>query len=153
MAPILLVFLLALLGGILALYEVARDRGLYRAAFVYEYDVGSITVFAPYSIIPTLLAIITKLWFESIEDVLKRVQAFTSMAYTPTGLSRSLLAEYSNTPSVLTSVKALEHSHWMLTLIGIIALVTEICKTSSCSGYNPQAYLYDSYYWHVSTMG
>jgi hypothetical protein len=131
MAPILLAFLFGLIGGVLALFLVSKDRGLHHAALVYQYNFGTSTALAPYSIIPTLLAVSVKLWFGAIEDVLKRVQAFTSMAYSPTGLSRSLLVEYSNAPLILSSIKAFKNSHWMLVLVGFVALATEICMAKN----------------------
>jgi len=128
-APALLLFLASIAAGILALYKVSQNGGLHQSALVYEVEIGSHTAYAPYSIVPILFAISVKLWFGGIESTLKTVQPFASMLKTPKSISRSLLAEYANSPFVFTSIKALKNRHWVLVIVGFVALATEICQS------------------------
>jgi hypothetical protein len=134
MGPLLLASLLALVGAILALYEVSIRGGLHQQALVHELDFAfadTITRIAPYSIIPTLIAVGVKLWYRAIEENFRRWQPFLAMTNKPAPVSQSLLVEYANAPLALMSIKAAKNSHYMLALVGLGALATEICKSSS----------------------
>jgi hypothetical protein len=125
--------LAALVGGIVALYKVSLGKGLQQRALVYEFDFSISNVatsFAPYSIIPTVFAVGIKLWYGAIEEKLKRLQPFSSMLQHPTPLGNSVLVEYENAPMILGAIKAARHGHWLLVLVGIGALATEICKST-----------------------
>ncbi|KAI4719200.1 hypothetical protein E4T48_04508 [Aureobasidium sp. EXF-10727] len=116
--------LVILLVSLVVLYSMSRADGLYQSAFVYQlnFSVGN---FAPYSVFPTLLAVLVKLWFGAIGDTLKRLEPYVSMTQKPAALSRSVLVEYVNTPIAIATFKAVKHSHWALALVGLGALATE----------------------------
>jgi hypothetical protein len=130
MGPILLATLLALITALFVLFHMSRAKtGIHQSAFVYQLNLdvlGATTTMAPYSIVPTLCAVGIKLWFEAIGDVFKRLQPYITMSKAPTKLPNSVLAEYANTPTPFVSVKAIQHSHWLLVVIGLGALATEI---------------------------
>ena len=127
----LLSFMIALIAALATLYAVSCTAGIHQTAFVYQLSLNVLdlsTTLAPYSIIPTLLAVGVKLWFGAAADTLKMLQPYISLMKSPTTAPDSLLAEYVNTPISLASAKALKHSHWMLALVGLGAFATEVCK-------------------------
>lgn len=134
MGPLLLIFLFAILAALEALYEVSRGEGIHQSAFVYQFNLkvhNSVTTLAPYSIVPTLLAVLVKLWFEAIGETFKRLRPYTSMATTAATASSSILVEYANTPLAITFFKATKNSKWMLTLVGLAGFATEACEYST----------------------
>ncbi|TID13390.1 hypothetical protein E6O75_ATG11306 [Venturia nashicola] len=129
MGPLLLISLVALLVAIVALYVISGRGGLHQQALVHEFDFSLADVavgLAPYSIIPTLLAVGIKLWYGAIEENMRRLQPFLAMTVKPAPVSQSLLAEYVNAPLAWVSFKAAKNSHYMLALVGLGALGTEI---------------------------
>lgn len=119
------------LSSLICLYVMARTVRIHQSALVYETSIrvfDNTTRLAPYSIIPTLIALGLKLWFSAVGDTMKRFQPFLSMAKNPTVARESLLAEYSNTPLVLISAKASRHSHRILASVGLGAIATEACE-------------------------
>ncbi|KAI4718179.1 hypothetical protein E4T48_05639 [Aureobasidium sp. EXF-10727] len=126
----LLCFLSLLLVSLAVLYNLSSKTGLYQTSLVYQIHIDLAQVsatLAPYSIIPTFLAIGAKLWFEMASDTIQRYQPFIAMIRIPTELSKSVSVDYLNTPTALVSFKALRSSHWLLALVGAGALATEAC--------------------------
>lgn len=127
----LMCFLLLLLVGLVVLYNLSLEAGLYQKALLYQMRIdlaqGSATL-APYSILPTLLAIGAKLWFAMAADVVERYQPFIAMVDRPAELFKSVSVEYLNTPTALVSLKALRSSHWLLALVGAAAFASEACR-------------------------
>ncbi|CAD0085301.1 unnamed protein product [Aureobasidium mustum] len=132
MGLLLVTILVALLASLIVLYSMSRTGGIYQSAFVYQLNLP-VGTFAPYSILTTLLAILVKLWFGAVSDTLKRLEPYVSATKEPITLSRSVLAEYVNTPIAIAMFKAVKHSHWTLALIGLGAFATEACKQNSTS--------------------
>ncbi|CAD0114041.1 unnamed protein product, partial [Aureobasidium uvarum] len=133
MCPPLLVFLFVLLACIATFFQISRTSGIHQAPFVYEFKTqifNTAAKLAPYSILPTLLAVGVKLWIAAVGDTLKRFQPYITMAEAPTLLTDSVLVEYLNTPTALVSLKAFRHSHWILALAGLGALATEFFTVS-----------------------
>lgn len=131
MGPLFLLFLLALVGALVALYITSIRGGLIQKALVYQFNftiASSLTTFAPYSIIPTVFAVAVKLWFGAIEETFRRLQPFAAMSRTPAPVSQSVQVAYGGIPAVVTPIKALRNSHWLLALVGLGAIGTEICK-------------------------
>lgn len=144
MCPILLFFLLILLAAIATFYQISRTSGIHQVPFVYEFKTqifDAAATLAPYSILPTLIAVGVKLWIAAVGETLKRFQPYIAMAHAPIPLKDSVLVEYLNAPIALVSLKAVKHSHWILALAGLGALATEICKSysrlNSCAGLIP----------------
>jgi Protein of unknown function (DUF3433) len=131
MGPLLLIALLALMSAIVTLFVISRRGGLRQQALVREFEItfaDTVTQLAPYSIVPTLFAVGVKLWYGAIEESLRSLQPFLAMAVRPAPISRSLLLEYANAPLAFMSFKAAKNSHYMLALVGLGALGTEICE-------------------------
>jgi hypothetical protein len=91
-------FMVALIVGISILYVKSKASALYQTFFVYQktYSIGKgITAnIAPYSIIPTLLAIVVKLWWGGLEDTFKRLQPYVAMRRQPTKATRGIALSY-----------------------------------------------------------
>jgi len=133
MGPLFLSCLSLLLAAIAALYIVSRTGGLRESPFVLRRHLSifqAAATFAPYSIIPTVLAVAVKLWFGAIGESLKTLQPYISMLKGLKSLSGSVLVEYANTPIALIAAKAIRHSHLVLALVGVGAFATEACKLS-----------------------
>lgn len=127
----LLVFA-TLIVGLAILYVEARRSALHQTFFVYQHNFSAenrfVTALAPYSIIPTLIAILVKLWWSALEDTFKRLQPYIMMAREPTMVSRGLEISYSHTKSLWTVWKAISNKHWLLALICLGAFWTEVCE-------------------------
>ena len=71
---ILIVFTI-LIVGLVILYVEAHRSALHQTVFVYEFKFSlenkALTALAPYSIIPTLIAVLIKLWWSALEDTFK----------------------------------------------------------------------------------
>ena len=133
MGPLFLLCLSLILAAIATLYIISRTDGLHQSPFVFRRHLSIFQAaanFAPYSIIPTILAVAVKLWFGAIGESLKRLQPYISMLKGPKSLSDCVLVEYANAPIALITVKAIRHSHLILALVGVGALATEACKLS-----------------------
>ena len=122
-----------LLGGIIALFIEAHESTLYQTIFVYQknFSVGrGITAdIAPYSIIPTLLAVMLKLWWGALESTFKRLQPFVTMTRRSTIATHGITLSYVDSVMLWASYKALNNRHWLLGLITFGAFLTEICRS------------------------
>jgi hypothetical protein len=128
----ILLLLFTLIAGIAALFIESRRSALYQTAFVYQKSIslgnGITADLTPYSIIPTLIAVIVKLWWGDLEGTFKRLQPYVMMARQPTKASRGLTLSYIDSVMLWASWKAVTKKHWLLVLISLGAFTTEICK-------------------------
>lgn len=122
----------AVLALIIALNRVSSSHGLYREAFVqpWKISIGTQHSFslAPYSIIPTVIAVAIKLWWGALEMVFKRLQPYISMTAKPRPPVQGLTLSYIASPLIYSAGKAMKNRHWMLALICTGAALTEICR-------------------------
>ncbi|KAL1847264.1 hypothetical protein Daus18300_013999 [Diaporthe australafricana] len=129
MGTLLLTTLVVLIALLTVLYRVSQTVKLHQRALVYEVhmSVASVaTSLAPYSIVPTLLAVGIKLWYGAVEGTLKRLQPFSAMMGRSRPVKDSILVEYANSPLIFGFVKALRHSDWVLAFACLGALGTEV---------------------------
>lgn len=129
MGMLLLATLVAVIAVLAVLYRLSQTVKLHQQALVYEAHLSVASVaasLAPYSIVPTLLAVGIKLWYGAVESTLKRLQPFSAMLDRPRPLKDSILVEYANSPLIFGSIKALRHSDWILAFACLGALGTEI---------------------------
>ncbi|THV81641.1 hypothetical protein D6D29_05220 [Aureobasidium pullulans] len=124
-------FLFSLLAGLAVLYRLSSSTGFYQTSVAYQLQLHiaqTTATLAPYTIVPTFLAIGAKLWFAMVTDSVQKYQPFVAMMGRPAKLSESISVEYHNTPTALVSLKALKSSHWLLALLGVGAFASEACK-------------------------
>ncbi|THZ06847.1 hypothetical protein D6C93_01292 [Aureobasidium pullulans] len=126
-------FLFSLLAGLAVLYRLSSSTGLYQTSVAYQLQLHiaqTTATLAPYTIVPTFLAIGAKLWFAMVTDSVQKYQPFVAMMGRPAKLSESISVEYHNTPTALVSLKALKSSHWLLALLGVGAFASEAFTVS-----------------------
>jgi len=116
---------------------MSSTAGLHQAPFIYQMNMNLLqksTTLAPYKILPTVLALGVKLWFGAVGDTLKLLQPYISMVKGPVPITKSVTAEYVNTPIAMATMKALINTHWILALVALGALATEFCQYNSWIG-------------------
>ncbi|RDW58610.1 hypothetical protein BP6252_13086 [Coleophoma cylindrospora] len=136
MGLFLLTVLLALVGAIAILYNLFQITGLHQRAMVYELDLNMVhiaTTLAPFSIIPTLVAVGIKLWYGAFEGTLRRAQPFIGMSKHSKDVKHSVLVHYTSSPLIFGAFKALKHSDWILAFVFLGTLSTEICQSFATS--------------------
>lgn len=124
-----------LIVGLAILYVEAHRSALHQTLFVYEFNFSLenevVTALAPYSIIPTLIAVLIRLWWSALEDTFKRLQPYITMAREPTIASKGLEVSYAHTKSLWSVWNAVSNKHWLLTLICLGTFWTEVCEYRS----------------------
>jgi len=128
----LLTLLLALVATLVVLFAMYRNSGIYQHFLVTTINIQfrnrAIEALAPYSIIPTLIAVSIKLWWESIDQTFRRLQPYVSMACRPTRSSVGASLSYTTTPVGLVAGKAAKSQQWLLALVAVGALLAQICE-------------------------
>ncbi|KAL5316511.1 hypothetical protein ACEPPN_015559 [Leptodophora sp. 'Broadleaf-Isolate-01'] len=130
-----LIFVLsALLVTIAVLYWYSQSHGLYQSAFVYqvEWNIGdySLGYIAPYSIIPTLFAVIVGLWWGALESIFRTAQPFISMAKGPTTGGKGAGLSYQSSYLAWAGVRAVSRKHWLLAFVCTGAFLSQILAIS-----------------------
>ena len=128
-----LIFVLtALLATIAVLYWYSNSHGLYQSAFVYqvEWNIGdySLGYIAPYSIVPTLLAVIVGLWWGALESIFRTAQPFISMAKGPTTGGKGSGLSYQSSYLAWAGIRAINRQHWLLAFVCTGAFLSQIRK-------------------------
>ncbi|KAL2028246.1 hypothetical protein VTO58DRAFT_110934 [Aureobasidium pullulans] len=126
-------FLFSLLAGLAVLYRLSSSTGFYQTSVAYQLQLHiaqTTATLAPYTIVPTFLAIGAKLWFAMVTDSVQKYQPFVAMMGRPAKFYESISVEYHNTPTALVSLKALKSSHWLLALLGVGAFASEAFMVS-----------------------
>lgn len=123
----------ALVITIVTLYWYSITHGLSERAFTYQTTIErnshTIGTIAPYSIIPTLLGVITGLWWGSIEGVFRTVQPFIAMTRRPTISARGSGLSYQSSYLAWAGVRSWTRGHWLLALVCTGAFLSQICKS------------------------
>ena len=129
MGTLLVVFLTSIVAALTAMYNASQGHGLYQRALVAQTDVkvgnyrfGNL---APYSIIPTLVAVFVKLWWEVLDDAFRTLMPFLSALNRPQKASRLASFSYAATPILWVSAKAAKRKHWLLTLVTLGTFTSE----------------------------
>ena len=129
----LLIVLTAILVTITVLYTYSHQHGLYQSAFVYQISIGgsgdSLGTLAPYSIFPTLLAVIIGLWWSALENIFRVAQPFISMAERPTASGRGAGLSYQSSYLAWAASRAVLRRHWLLAVVCTGAFLAQICKS------------------------
>jgi hypothetical protein len=122
--------LVSLTVAILVLFHFSNYDKLYRTAFVYKATVRILqsATFAPYSIIPTFLAIGVSLWWQIIDKTFRRLQPYLAMSKQPVYIKHSSALSYQSSYLAWAAVKATMHRHWLLAVITIGSTICQIRK-------------------------
>jgi hypothetical protein len=156
---LLLISLASILVTLSILYSIFCHTGISRMPLIssptLDNDDTTLTALAPYSIIPTLMAVGVKLWWNSLDAAFRRLQPFVSMAQGPTLSSKGTKLSYANSPSLWIAGKALSNHHFLLALITTCTVLSDICTSPFCHIVLKSicANLYDSYHQHVRSLG
>ncbi|KIW24164.1 uncharacterized protein PV07_09894 [Cladophialophora immunda] len=135
---LLLLLLLALIfAGILTLFILASTTGLYESAFTYRTDLAlsstHLFTLAPYSIVPTFLAVAVSLWWDSLDETFRRLQPYVAMAQKAVPASPNIGLSYLSTYSIGSVAKALWRRHWLVTVVsggGVLAQVLTVSMSA-----------------------
>lgn len=125
-----LVFVLtALLVTIAVLDYFSLRDGLYQSVFVYQVELNiddySLGYIAPYSIVPTLLAVIVGLWWGALESIFRTAQPFISMAKGPTTGGKGSGISYQPSYLAWAGIRAINRQHWVIAFVCTGAFLLE----------------------------
>lgn len=130
---ILTLYLSCILAAFVTVYTLSKRKPLYQAAFVYSIELGkaNVTTLATYSIIPTLIAVGTKLWWTTIDRAYRRLTPFLTMVSSASLRSaKSPCISYVTLPIAWITVVAAQRRHWLLFIVTFGTLTSEILQIS-----------------------
>jgi hypothetical protein len=126
--------LILIIVALLVIYITAKRHGLYESAFVYQsqLEVGkhNIATLAPFSIIPTLVAALIKLWWAFFDGTFRRLTPFLSMVRAPQRPSHGAALSYLTTPLLWVTAVASKKGHWFLALVTFGAFTAEVLQVT-----------------------
>ncbi|KAH3984651.1 hypothetical protein HBH98_160680 [Parastagonospora nodorum] len=126
---LLLAYVLGLLAGVVALYESARRSGLHQTFFTYRAEInvfGDANTISPFAIIPTVLAIVISLWWESVDTTCRTIQPYISMYHGEEARTDTVRLSYMSCFWLWASLKALRERHWLLSLVTTTTFLMQI---------------------------
>jgi Protein of unknown function (DUF3433) len=128
----LVIFLSAVISAIAAMYAVSQGTGLFDAALVAQkivmfghYRLGALALD---SIIPTLIAVLLKLWWEVVDDVSRRLTPFLSILDKPQPAHKFATLTYSSSPILWIILKPIKNKHLKLALITLGTIAAEVLQ-------------------------
>lgn len=129
---LLLVLFSSIFAAILVLFILSHTTGLYQSAFTYQMEFSSseIFTFAPYSIVPTLVAIAVVMWWENIDSTFRRLQPYVTMAQEAVPISPVLGMSYLSTLSIGSMFRAMGNGHWLVALVSFGAVLGQVLTVS-----------------------
>lgn len=127
----LVVALVAIVVGICVLYHYAEASDLYQKAFVYQINVsffsGSLSSIAPFSMIPTIIAVGIGLWWSAIDENFRRLQPYLSMAKHDPPYRQGVDLSYQTSYWFWAATKAAFNKQWLLFLVTLGSTLSPIC--------------------------
>jgi hypothetical protein len=124
-------YLVALIVAIAVVYKLASKSDLHRGLFTFKINLdsfGHLGSFTPFSIIPTSLAIILGLWWDSLDRAFRRVQPYASMSKSPVQFSRGAGVTYQSSYWLWATGKAAKNKHWLLAFVTLGSFLAQACK-------------------------
>ena len=127
----LLSIFLAAIGVALGItFSVFPNSGMSHTPLISNPTVSSdnsaLVALAPYSVVPTLLAVCVKLWWELTDAVFRRFQPYISMEKRPMPVSKGANLSYINSPVIWIVGKALTQRHFLLALVTFGTVLSNI---------------------------
>ncbi|KAK5559571.1 hypothetical protein LTR46_002613 [Exophiala xenobiotica] len=131
---LLLLFLALVFAAILTLFILAYTVGLYESAFTYQTNLvpskSSLFTFAPYSIVPTFLAVVIGLWWDDLDETFRRLQPYVTMAQKAVPISPIVGLSYLPSYSIGSVAKALRNRHEYVALVSAAAVLVQVLTVS-----------------------
>jgi hypothetical protein len=128
-------YLIILVIGISILYDYATGNRIYQHFFVNQVELGEIAghiaTLTPFSIVPTLLAVLLGMWWDGIQQKFCQLQPFVGMTR-PKGTQwkDGPGMHYSTTNWIKSSLRAIRNRHWLLAFVIIGNILCQICEDS-----------------------
>jgi hypothetical protein len=130
----LLLYLVLLAVALAVLYDFARRSRLYQTAFIYRKELPffnqRLSTIAPYSIVPTFLAVCVGLWWDALDKSFRAMQPYLSMSQRPTRLSDGVSLSYQSSYWAWAAAKAAKHKHWTLFAITFGSTICQVFTVS-----------------------
>jgi hypothetical protein len=131
---LLMLVLAVIMAGLMVIFALSRGPGLYQTALTYQDNLTvaghSVYALAPFSVLPTLLAAIVKLWWGSFDDTFRRLTPFLSMVRGPQRPANGALLSCITTPILWITAVAIKKRHWFLALVTFGAFTTEVLQVT-----------------------
>jgi hypothetical protein len=128
----LVVSLIAVVVGLAVLYHYAEDSDLYAKAFVYQIDLtfmgSSTSNIAPFSMIPTVIAVGLGLWWSAIDDNFRRLQPYLGMTTHNPPFRSGVDLSYQSSYWLWAAGKAAFNRHWLLFIVTLGSSLSPVCK-------------------------
>ncbi|KAJ5137520.1 hypothetical protein N7526_003753 [Penicillium atrosanguineum] len=130
----LVVSLIAVVVGLAVLYHYAEGSDLYAKAFVYQFDFtfrgSSVSSIAPFSMIPTLIAVGLGLWWSAIDDNFRRLQPYLGMTTHNPPIRSGVNLSYQSSYWFWAAGKAAFHRHWLLFIVTLGSSLSPVFTTA-----------------------
>lgn len=140
----LAVLLSAVLTTLAVLYWYSQHGSLSQTAFVYEARVKiagpTYGKLAPYSIVPTLLAVAIGLWWASMDAVFRQAQPFIDQARAPIASRSGSGMSYQSTYLLWAAFRALLRHYWLLALVSTGAFLAQILTIAMSALWTRQSW-------------
>ncbi|KAF7718401.1 Uncharacterized protein PECH_008383 [Penicillium ucsense] len=136
----MIVALILIIAGVCVLFHYAGASDLYQNAFIYQFNVSfrgaSMSSIAPFSMIPTILAIGIGLWWSAIDETFRRLQPYISMAKRDQSFRRGVSLSYQTSYWFWAASKAAHNRHWLLLLVALGSTLSPIYTTAMSALFN-----------------
>ena len=131
----LLVSLFAIILAAAISYSLYSDSGISQSLVSSEFNLNRddklLIDWAPYSIVPTLLAVALMLWWDAMDQKLRQLQPFVSMTKQATSLENGAKLSYAATPILWIIGKAARNQHLLVSVVAFGVLLSQIRELSS----------------------
>ncbi|KAJ5684327.1 uncharacterized protein N7477_000672 [Penicillium maclennaniae] len=130
----LVISLIAVVVGLAVLYHYAEGSDLYAKAFVYQFDLNfmrsSMSSIAPFSMIPTVVAVGLGLWWSAIDDNFRRLQPYLGMTRHSLPIRSGVDLSYQSSYWFWAAGKAAFHRHWLLFIVTLGSTISPVFTTA-----------------------
>jgi hypothetical protein len=138
----LIICLICLIVGLAVLKLFADRQELYRTAFVYQASFSifntRISTIAPYSIVPTVLAVAIGLWWDSLDWSFRLLQPYVSMANSSPRLQKGAGQSYRTSYWFWAAIKAFRNKHWILFIVTLGSTLSQVFVVSMSALFERQ---------------
>lgn len=126
-----LIFYIAILIVAITVVHRFANNDLKTGFFTYHLSfnaLGHLGSFTPFSIVPTTLAVLLGLWWNSLDATFRVLQPYVSMTQSPREIRRGAYVSYQSSYWLWASGKALKNRHWLLSLVTLGTFLAQACE-------------------------